>query len=85
MSGNIVEFPTSVYNSTIGPMKVSDKHYSIDGNIIDAQNDAAFDVNAGTDVTIASRGCKFSSESNQQQPDNKETRQKNPHQTFLRR
>ncbi len=86
---NVVEFPTSVYSSTTGPLKVSSKHYSIDGNIINADDDAAFDVNVGTDVTIASRGCKSSHDSigggQQHGQDNNETKQKNPHQTFLRR
>ncbi len=81
-------FPTSAYHSVTGPVQVSDKHYSAEGQVIDASNDTAYDVNYGTDVTVASRGCKkdrieIDNGSNASGSD--ETKQKHPNQTFLSR
>ena len=86
-NNQVHEYPTSAYNSVTGPVQVSDKHYSIEGQVIDAQDDTAFDVNYGTDVTVASRGCKKSKIEIDTSADDTSTgtKQKNPNQTFVSR
>jgi len=58
MSNERTEFPTSGVETTVGSIRVSDKRYAIDGELVDAKDDTPIDVNSFTDVTVASRGCR---------------------------
>lgn len=86
------EYPTTAMNSVTGKVLVSDKRYTIDGDVADARGDTAIDVNAGLDVRVASRGCRSALKDSMtddrigshDSSGGGSFHQENPNQTFLR-
>ena len=83
------EYPTTALQTVTGSVLVSDKRYTIDGDVVDAKGDTALDVNADLDVSVASGGCRsyLKDDVTDDRIGNSENsgggKQENPHQTFL--